>query len=260
MLTLVITSLPGALFVATLSFALALPWAGPELALLVGLLVALLLVVSWVFVLPPLFSRRALEKLSLTREPLLEWGWQRAFDGLPSPGKRPNIWVWNSAVPAFLVMTPPFLGPSVVVSRGWLFEKGEDAFRGACRDAKHRLSDPALGARTRNAFLLSWMTGLVHPAFWSAGFLPGSEASSERRLGAASLTWGLLMMVWMRWIIRWTAPRDSFESGPMGRLSVDEMGRTNPQSEVLCQFLALERPAVLGFAQKSILSWLPAHW
>jgi len=265
MLTLVITGLPGALFLATLSFALALPLAGPERAALVGLLVASLLVLIWVFVLPPLLSRRALEKLSLSQDPLLEWGWQRAFDGLPSPGKRPKIWVWNSPVPAFLVMTPPFFGPCVVVSRGWLFQRGEDAFRGACREAQHRLSDSALGARTRNAFLLSWMTSLVHPAFWSAGFLPGSEASLGRRLGAASLTWGLLVMVWMRWIIRWNAPRDSFESGPRtcdygARISVDEMGRTDPQNEVLCQFLALERPAVLGAAQKSILSWLPAHW
>jgi hypothetical protein len=264
MLTVGIAGLPGVLFIATLSFALILPLGGTERAFVGSALLGLLILLVWTLVLPPLFARRALGRLSLSKDPLLDWGWKRAFDGLPLPNPQPRIWVWNTPVPAFLVMAPPILGPSLLVSRGWLFEKGESAFRAACREASARLQDSALSERTRNAFLLAWMTRQVHPAFWSTGFLTGSEASAEKRLSPLSLTWGLLILLWMRWIIRWSAPQEEPDESSrfplLGRMSVDEIGRTDPESEILCQFLSLERTAVRDAVRKSILSWLPARW
>jgi hypothetical protein len=272
MLSWILSGLPAAVFAGLLLAAALMPIVGPLQAGKVAAVAVLGAVACWALLIPRWASRRMLARLSLSEDPRLKESWARAVAGRGPRWPEPKILLWRTAAPCLLAWRQRMSPPVLLVSEGWLFLMGEDAFRDACRRADVAWSSPRLCGRTQAAFTLPLLMQAVPASFWAFSYLQGSESSRRQTLSPAAVAAGAVLRLWVHWILNraWGRgmPDEVPGSGPPVRpgsaaLSPDSAGRLEPGLSVWTALLSLgghgDGPGAVRADMKSTLSWLPAQ-
>lgn len=249
-----VSSFPGALAISCASFALGLAAGGPRAALIAASTTTLLFWIFWIFWLPSHAAASWLARIRLADPAPLARSWERAFDGRPGPALVPRLLLWSTPVPVLMAWRLRGARGVLLVSEGWLAERGETSFREACRLAVERLRAPAISVETAAAFVIAWGCRHLPPAFVAVLFSPSAasrdEVAATPGLSPLSLAKASIWMFWLSWIQRVAADR-----------SMAGTGGFEPGLEVCVQWLSFgvdgRHPAAMPPSPKSILSWLP---
>ncbi len=256
-----LAAMPGLLFASGILCSILLIWFQPSGAVPASLLATAVAAAFWVWILPSVLYRRLLASLPLVEDEALGRSWARAFDGMPDPGVEPGLRLIQEATPFLLVLKAPFRPPLLVVSSGWLFVFGEDAFRAACRRSVTRMQSDGLELWTCGAVLVRALQVGLSSAFASLVLSPASERSGRLRLSPWRMALSLPVLAWIAWIraVLRLEPLPA-SHGPGESASVDWPGRGAPGFAVLHQLLSLDAIPADRHGQRSILSWIPGHW
>lgn len=256
-----LAAIPGLFFTSGVAFSFSLIWLPASGALLVASILWAFLAAAWVTFLPSALYRRTLAAMKLAENEAVNRSWARAFDGVSGTYPTPELRLMDDAAPVLLVFKLPLRAPVLVVSSGWLYSHGEEAFRQACKRAVARMQEPGLELWTCGAVMMSALQSGLSRAFSSLVLAPASEHTDGLRLSAVRLALSLPVFAWISWIRGVLRLEPLSSTGCTAESAVvDWMGRGRPTVAVLHQLLSLDAAPAERHARKSILSWIPGHW
>lgn len=186
-----LAAIPGLFFTSGVAFSFSLIWLPASGALLVASILWAFLAAAWVTFLPSALYRRTLAAMKLAENEAVNRSWARAFDGVSGTYPTPELRLMDDAAPVLLVFKLPLRAPVLVVSSGWLYSHGEEAFRQACKRAVARMQEPGLELWTCGAVMMSALQSGLSRAFSSLVLAPASEHTDGLRLSAVRLALSL---------------------------------------------------------------------